>query len=281
MDGLNSLRTVKLIRNKEMNEYFPTSDLELNTVLHEFVTGVQRHLGDNFISAFLQGSFAVGDWDADSDVDFLIAIEHEVSDVELSALQTMHARIYNLESNWAKHLEGSYFPKEILKRNDPGKRELWYLDNIQDKLIRSDHDNSLVVRWVVREYGISLTGRDARELIDPVSADELRQEVRITMQDWAEDIFTGRWSMNNKWAQPFAVLSYCRMLHTLQTGRIGSKQAGAQWAKKTLDQRWTGLIEHSLEERPNPSFKVRQLADPAEVNGTLEFIHYALELNQP
>ena len=171
-----------------MNKNFPTSDSELNAILHEFVTSAQAILGNNFISAYLQGSFAVGDWDKDSDVDFTIVIEHEVSDADVLALQTMHARIFNVESEWAKHLEGSYFPKNILKSGDPMKKELLYLDNAHDKLIMSDHDNSLVVRWVVREYGITLAGFDPKELIDPVPADDLRQEVLAIMNEWAVDI---------------------------------------------------------------------------------------------
>ena len=56
------------------NANLPTSDPALNSVLHELVASVQTVLGDNFIAAYLQGSFAVGDWDNDSEVDFLIVI---------------------------------------------------------------------------------------------------------------------------------------------------------------------------------------------------------------
>ena len=263
-----------------MKANFPTSNSELNTVLHEFVESVQEILKDNFVSAYLQGSFAVGDWDNDSDVDFTIVVENDISDTDLQALQIMHARIYNLESEWAKHLEGSYFPKNILRNNNSAPKELWYLDNTFDKLVLSDHDNTLVVRWVVREYGITLAGIHAKELIDPVSADDLRKEILSTMQKWGHEIFTGQWKMDNKWAQPFAVLSYCRMLHSLHTGRIASKLSGAQWAKSTLDNRWSGLIQQAWDERPNPSLKVRQTTEPSEVNNTFEFIHYALKLGQ-
>ena len=257
----------------------PTPDTELNAVLHELVTGVQATLGGNFIAAYLQGSFAVGDWDTDSDVDFLVAIDHDISDAELPALQTMHGRLYDLDSLWAKHLEGSYFPKESLRHFDPAAQFL-YLDNTSRELIRSSHDNTLVVRWVVREYGIALAGPDPVELIAPVCADELRREVSATMQDWATDIFAGRYQLSNRWAQPFAVLSYCRMLHTLQSGRVASKPAGAQWAKSALDRRWVALIERAWEERPNPSLKVRQEAESNDVERTLEFIKYALEFGR-
>jgi len=259
-----------------MSRVYPTSDLELNAVLHELVTSVQAILGDNFLAAYLQGSFAVGDWDTHSDVDFLIAIDHEVSETALAALQALHARLYNLDSNWAKHLEGSYVPKETLRRADPTRAPLLYLDNTSQVLVRSDHDNTLVVRWVVRERGITLAGAAPTALIDPIKADDLRQEVLATMRAWAHQIFAKPEQMNNRWYQPYAVLSYCRMLHTLQTGRVGSKLAGAQWAKGALDPRWADLIQRAWEERPNPSLKVRQPADSAAFTRTLDFIDYAL-----
>ena len=259
-----------------MNNKQPTSDQELNAVLHEFVMSIQTILGENFISAYLQGSFAVGDWDSHSDVDFLVAIEQEVSEVDLSALQAMHTRIYDLDSHWAQHLEGSYFPKNILRRYDPVNDQLFYLDNGSRELVRSNHCNELIVRWVVRECGITLAGRDAKALIDPVSADDLRPEVLATMHNWANDIFTERYHLNNRWAQPFAVLSYCSMLHTLETGRVESKPAGANWAKTALANQWLGIIERAWAERPNPSLKVRQKADPDDLKNTLAFIRYAL-----
>jgi predicted nucleotidyltransferase len=52
---------------------FPTPYVELNAVLRALVEGMQAALGDDFVSACLQGSFAVGDFDGDSDVDFVVA----------------------------------------------------------------------------------------------------------------------------------------------------------------------------------------------------------------
>ena len=273
-----------------MNANFPTSNSELNAIIHEFVKSVQEILKDNFVSAYLQGSFAIGDWDNDSDVDFMIVVENDISDTDLQALQIMHARIYNLESEWAKHLEGSYFPKNIIKSGNYANKGLWYLDNTFKglwylnntfyKLALSNHDNTLVIRWVVREHGITLAGIPAKELIDFVPANDLRKEILSTMQEWGNEIISGGWKMENKWAQPFVVLMYCRMLHSLNTGRIASKLSGAQWAKNTLDNRWTGLIQQAWDERPNPSLKVRQPVESNEVKDTIEFVRFALEMGQ-
>jgi predicted nucleotidyltransferase len=42
---------------------------------------VQDVLGTGFVGAYLQGSFAVGDFDRHSDVDFIIVIAEELLDI--------------------------------------------------------------------------------------------------------------------------------------------------------------------------------------------------------
>ena len=57
----------------------PTPYEDLNVVLRDLVTRVRHVLGDNFIGAYLQGSFAVGDFDIlESDVDFLILLKEDI-----------------------------------------------------------------------------------------------------------------------------------------------------------------------------------------------------------
>ena len=51
------------------------------------------------------------------------------------------------------HLEGSYIPREILRRADPARTSLQFLDNTFSYLVPSDHDNTLIVRWVLRTQG--------------------------------------------------------------------------------------------------------------------------------
>lgn len=259
-----------------MTRGFPTLDPELNSVLDELIKSIQGILVNNFVAAYLQGSFAVGDWDLYSDVDFIVATKQEVSDTELAHLQTMHRRIFDLQSPWAQHLDGSYVPLDVLKCHDPTNRPLLYLDNGSNHLISSPHDNTLVVRWVVCEHGITLAGPLAPTLIDPVSADALRGEVSMTIQEWGQELLANPDRMNNRWYQPFVVLSYCRMLHTLETGRVESKRAGMEWAQRELDQRWTGLIQRAWAERPNPSEKIAQKAQRDDFKHTFDFIAYAL-----
>src|SRR5512146_1312643 len=177
----------------------PATDQALNGVLRELVASAREALGDNFVAAYLQGSFAVGDWDVDSDVDFVIATERDPSRAEEAALNAMHARLYRLPPHWAQHLEGSYIPRAILRRVGSSRQPLLFLDNTSDTLERSTHDDTAIVRWVTRECGVTLAGPPPTALIDPVSADELRGEVRQTMREWSQLIVSGGYSIANEW----------------------------------------------------------------------------------
>ncbi|MBI3241615.1 MAG: DUF4111 domain-containing protein [Chloroflexi bacterium] len=255
----------------------PTPYPELNDVLRELVGSVQNVLGDTFLAACLQGSFAVGDFDRHSDVDFVIAVEQELSDDQVQALQIMHERIYNLDCGWAQHLEGSYFPKDVLRHYSQRGKQLWYLDNGSRSLIKADHCNTIVVRWVVREHGVSLAGPDPVTLVDPIPIEMLRQEIMEVMSGWGRQILAEPEQYNNRFYQTFIVLSYCRMLHDLQNGFPGSKRAGAEWAKANLDPSWAGLIDRTWDGRPNPALSVRQPANPEDFKLTLEFIQHVIQ----
>jgi hypothetical protein len=258
----------------------PTIYPDLNIVLSELVTTTQTILGDNFCGAYLQGSFAVGDADAYSDVDFVIVTHKEIREDHLAALSAMHARFPTLDVDWAKHLEGSYIPKGMLRRPDPSRTPFLYVDNGSPYLEWSNHDNTAVVRWALHEYGIVLAGPELTSLVDLVTEDDLRSEIRSTMQDQAQDLraYTGSpdkvWSA---WLQPHVVLAYCRMLHTLSTGRVGSKLAAGHWALSALDSCWAPLIQRALDDRPDPWRRVHRPAEPALVVETWAFIDYALQ----
>ena len=255
---------------------YPTPYTELNAVLHELVASIRQAVPNDFIGAYLQGSFAVGDFDQHSDVDFIIAIRNEPSEDEVAKLQRVHERICGLESEWARHLEGSYFPGAILRSGERCGEPLWYLDHGRNGLIRSDHCNTLVVRSVVRERGITLAGPDPRTLVDPISVIALRREMSNTMRTWAKEILEQHERYANRFYQGNIVLSYSRMLHDLVNGRPGSKRDGAMWAKVTLGTDWSPLIDRAWTGRPDPVVAVKEPSDPVDFEATLRFVKAVL-----
>jgi hypothetical protein len=250
----------------------PTAFPELNVVLEEFVTDAWAILGEDFCGAYLQGSFAVGGADVHSDVDFVVVTNDEVGDEEAAALQAMHQRIYAFDNPWAKHLEGSYAPKERLRRVDPTRSPFLYLDHGARELIRDNHCNTAVVRWSLHEHGVVLAGPVPKSLLEPVSAEQLRAEVMNILPEWVD------WAKApdmNRWRQPYIVVSFCRMLHTLETGRVASKREAGEWALTALDLRWSSVIQRALDDRPDLVLRFYQAATADEVERTLAFVKYA------
>ncbi|HEU5066219.1 MAG TPA: aminoglycoside adenylyltransferase domain-containing protein [Gaiellaceae bacterium] len=249
----------------------PTPYDDLNAVLSDFLASVREILGDDFVGAYLQGSFALGDADEHSDVDFIVVIDDELTDDQIAGLQSMHERLYALEVPWAQHLEGSYVPRENLRRVDPSRSPYVYLDNGATELVLDNHCNTAVVRWTLREHGVVLLGPDPRTLIEPVSADELADDVRVAGDEWA------KWLADNvpsRRGQGVLVLSLCRMLQTLAEGHVTTKPEAGRWALRTLEPEWRPLIRFALDDRPDPWRKVREPADPTALEQTRALLDY-------
>jgi predicted nucleotidyltransferase len=255
----------------------PTAFPDLNRVLRELVDGARRALARNLRGVYLVGSFAVGDADEHSDVDFLVATERRPSTDEEAALQELHGRLFDLPVPWAQHLEGSYAPAASLRRVDPERRPFLFLDNGARALTWDPHCNTALARWSLREHGIALAGAPSATIVEPVDPDDLRAEARQKLEEtaaWAR----GSAGALTRWEQPYIVLSCCRMRYTLARGRIVSKRVAATWALEVLDERWRPLIEAALADRPDPWERVRQAASADAAAETAAFATAAAQV---
>jgi len=258
---------------------------ELASVLQRFVVGVQNALGSTFLGAYLVGSLATGDFDLDSDVDFLILTNAELSDAEVRSLQTTHVDIRALGCYPAEHLEGSYISSDLLNQTDlVGVEPLWFVDNGSTSLERSIHDNRWHVRWILRERGITIIGPDPKTLMHAVPTGALRSEAVAAIRELKSHFVAEidqplRW-FNTRFGQSFAVLTCCRMLYTCKSGTVQSKLSGVKWAEQSLDPVWCELIRKAWTERMGvrSGDKVRQRAQTRLLLETAKFIAYAESL---
>ncbi|HEY8789073.1 MAG TPA: aminoglycoside adenylyltransferase domain-containing protein [Actinopolymorphaceae bacterium] len=252
---------------------------DLLAVLADLVDGARHALTDNFLGAYLQGSFALGAGDADSDVDFLVVTAGDVDGAQLAALADMHARFPDSPVGWAQHLEGSYIPAaELRGPAGAGHGGGWlYVDNGSRRIEESSHDDTGLMRWVLREHGIVLAGPAPVTLLEPVAPAELRTEAVATARRWQESIEATDGTLSSALAQQQHVLALCRVLYTLEHAEVTSKELAARWALRALDPRWRPLITRAIDERPHPWERVHQQADERAVRNTYAFGAYASE----
>ena len=256
---------------------------ELRKVLNIFADEITAELKENLVGIYLIGSIASGDFDSDSDVDFLVVTNHELTEANMVSLQDIQIKIHDIDCYPAKHLEGSYISLSDLNNWDiVGEKKLYYFDNGSTRYEQSTHDNQWHVRWILRERGITLIGPKPETIVQPIPLDKMYTEIKITMllvmKYFQAEINRPLSFWNSRFGQSFAVLTYCRMLHTLHTGTVQSKKAGAKWAKEFVDSKWVKLIDQAWNEREGVRFgvKIGQRVEESILYETLEFIKYAI-----
>jgi hypothetical protein len=256
----------------------PTSYPEANALLQEFLGSVKNILRSHFIGLYLDGSLAIGDFDQESDLDFVVVTNHEVSGDIFSALQAMHEHFTRLDSWCASQLEGSYISQHAFRRYDPAHAVHPYLQRGKGERLKVIHHNTdwVIHRYVLREYGITMAGPDPRTLIDPVLPNDLRRAVLEFITNHGEPVLSNPIALQSRGYQSLWVLSLCRMHYTLQHGSVVSKSIAARWAQTALEKRWIPLIERALIGRQNPDLK----ASFTDANETLAFIRTTLDFGQ-
>jgi aminoglycoside adenylyltransferase-like protein len=106
-------------------------------------------------------------------------------------------------------------------------RKWLYIDHGWREMQWSTHCNTEVVRWSLREHGVTLAGPDPRTLVDEVPAAVLRARMRSYAREFLPDMLD--WiGLDVAWGQRYTVTTYCRILHALDTSQVTSKRAAAR-----------------------------------------------------
>ncbi len=253
----------------------PTPHASVNAHLAALQSALRRTLGDRLLGLYLDGSLALGDFDQDSDIDFVAVLDNEIAadSAQFATLQTLHDTLAQLDTPWAVQLEGSYLSARALRKHDPALVLHPNLERGAGECLKiAAHDAAWDVhRWVLRERGIVLAGPPTRALIEPVSPEKLRNAMRAG-RDWLRQLLTKPGQIASRGYQSYIVLTVCRMRYTQALGAVVSKPAAARWAQASLGEPWAGLIERAWAGRSQPD----QPPDAGDLQLTLGMIQAAL-----
>jgi len=152
---------------------------ELDGVLAELVDNARDVIGDGLVGVYLQGSFALGVAEAESDCDFLVVSSTPVEDTRLAALRAPRGGLPHRPGYWNRHLEGSYFLAAGVADLGTLGRPWPYVDHGSDQVVLDAHCNNEVVRWTLHEHGVTVHGPSPRTLLDQVPVETMRAAARF------------------------------------------------------------------------------------------------------
>lgn len=255
-----------------------TEAILLASVLDNLAERVLSILGEGLVGVYLKGSFALGSGDIHADVDFLVATHHRLDAEQEAAIRDLHKVLPDQEEHWAHVLEGSYASlHDLQQRADPSTPWL-YVDNGNRDMEWSTHDNTEVFRWVLHNRALGIRGPVAATLTDDVPSLVLRREAAALALRRMQDIAADMDYLRNGWGQPHEVLTRCRLLFTATYAEVTGKVDAARWATGVVPEEWHDLIDHAIADRPHPTVRVHQLADPVLAERTWEFIEFMAPL---
>lgn len=248
---------------------------DLDELLVELLGHWQRILRDDLVGAYLQGSFALGGGDQQSDCDWLVATRDRPTEQQVAELRGLHDEIPTRDGHWPHDLEGSYAPVAELVAVGHIGRPWLFNDHGHRTLEWDDHCNRGYTRWILREYGITLTGPAPRSFIAAVPADFLRREAAASLPTLLDDLATWIDIDALAWGQRYAVVAACRVYYTLQTAEVATKLAALEWALRNLHPHWRPLLGQVRDERSlgwDPAHKPR----PGEADAARAFVAYVI-----
>jgi hypothetical protein len=248
----------------------PTSYPEINQVLLDLHSRVAGILGDLYVGMYLYGSLATGGFDLSrSDIDFVVITTGHLQPPTIEALEAMHFALLESGNPWVKKLEGAYVPEAVIWRHNPHHPPVPTLNEGRFYLAPLGSD-WILQRKMLKDSHKAISGPALDEMINAISADELKDAVREVLVHWWVPMLKNPARLEDPGYQPYAVLSMCRSLYTLSTGELVSKQAAANWAQKSLLAEWSGLIENAID---------RVEEDETEsIAQTIKFMEYVIEL---
>jgi hypothetical protein len=250
------------------NTNSPTPYKDVNILLHIMLVQVRALLTSQLVGFYLYGSLSLGDFEsASSDVDFVVVTTEEITAEMFERLRDMHNKLASSGLAFSTRLEGSYIPRDALRRYDPEHNTHPHI-GVDQPFQRHDHGRGWIIESsIIREHGVVVWGPPPQTLIDPVSPQELREAVYVLLRDfWSRQLDGPDWLRPRDY-QAFAVMSLCRALYTLRHGALLTKPQAVIWALKEYP-RWRPILERSLLWRADHEID--------DLTATMDFLREAL-----
>lgn len=220
--------------------YFPEDVTPLLTKVPE---ALEHYLGSKLVGVYVYGSVLGPEFDpVRSDVDCIAVTHGALTDPEFRQLDAWLKRTAAGDP-WFERLQLSFLIKTSVLRED--REACLYQAGV---FKRCGSDGNPIVWMDFQERGRTLCGAAPESFLPRITPEMLRQAlVREVgyLQTELCDIPAGD-RRDKASYRVYAVLTLCRILYTLQTGKVASKERAARWTLERVADCWHDLVYEAL-----------------------------------
>jgi Domain of unknown function (DUF4111) len=210
-------------------------------LLRQLAVCLNDELGENLLSLSVHGSWVAGDFiPGRSDLDLLALLTEDPDDRTLAGLTAVHAAISAASPEWDNHVEVDYVSTDAVVSvlAQDGSKHAMVRISPGEPIHLLQANLHYVLNWrAAREHGHRILGRLPSEVLPPIPDNLVREVVIEHARQWPAWLE----GASNPEFQAYAVLTMCRALTLLSTGRQRSKHAAAVWGQEFMPE-WRGLI---------------------------------------
>ncbi|MDA0745551.1 MAG: hypothetical protein O2954_03475 [bacterium] len=129
---------------------------DVNDFVKQFTELVVRELQGNLVGVYITGSLSYQAFIYDSsDIDFTVLVQRPVFCTELHSLRRLHQEIEGQFEKWARRLECSYTPVEMLPNLLPPRNPRpWYWGGTGTLYEEAPYGNE----WIINRYFLYRSG---------------------------------------------------------------------------------------------------------------------------
>jgi predicted nucleotidyltransferase len=210
-------------------------------LLSRLAATLREELADELLSLSVYGSWVAGDFKLGrSDLDLLAVLAHDPDEATLARLTALHGVMSAEAPEWDNHVEVDYVSADAIEAVLAGDRQQHSMVRISpgEPIHILSANRHYLLNWrAARDHDHGIIGRSPVDVLPPIPDDLVREVVIEHARQWPAWLGDAR----TPGFQAYAVLTMCRVLAFLRTGRQWSKHMAAVSEQEHMPE-WRGLI---------------------------------------
>jgi hypothetical protein len=205
----------------------PSPPPPLDRIAPALADDLAASLGSDLVGAYLYGSAVSGGFDpALSDLDVVVVTERSVDEIGFEVFAGIVDRLAAREPEWADRLDVTFVGRETLWTFRRGGGPFVEISHEQPLQVHRRAEDWLETWFLARDADRPIVGPPPASVFPPIDIDEFLQVLVDDVERYAAAI-RDDWS-HEKVA--YRVLTLCRLLRSLESRAVCSKEEGAEWA---------------------------------------------------